>query len=86
MRLPSLYTFYKEHHACYECRKMFRRPVTAELALPHPKGEAMARCPECRRPMHNVGKGFRPPKRSDLKAWKRLQEDGSRFCGWHNRW
>lgn len=66
---------YKEHFACFSCRKMFRRPESHELACP-PAAESapVARCPECREPMVNLGKDFKTPKRSRVEVWQVVEQ------------
>jgi hypothetical protein len=40
-------------------------------------------CPECKSPMKEMGRDFKPPKRRNVKAWKKLAESGQTFysCG-----
>jgi hypothetical protein len=93
VRLPSLYGFYKEHLACFRCRKMFKRTSWSDLTAREqakydgPLGYlASLRCPACGGPVRDMGKGFRPPRKSDVKAWRELERSGELFPGWHNRW
>lgn len=65
---------YSHHFACFACRKMFKRHAD--------KIEGAALCPQCRTPMTNMGIGFRPPKSSDVKAWREVERQakaGRRF-------
>ena len=50
--------YYKTHFVCFDCRKGFKRHCRAREAL----------CPQCRKPMKDMGKGFRVPKKSS-KWW-----------------
>ena len=87
---------YKVHYACFECRKVFRRPSPWELLVQDGleqtyrqlrAGGSEARnrrlaaleakyfgraqvCPDCRRPLANVGMDLRTPKRSDVRQWR----------------
>jgi hypothetical protein len=64
---------YKEHYACFGCRKMFRRPSARELAHPPSEGEApVAPCPQCTLPMVNLGLDFKAPRQGDREQWKAL--------------
>src|SRR5262245_2309287 len=63
---------YKEHFVCFHCRKMFKKPSFAEIhpsQRPATYAEYLPQCPECGKSMHNMGKEFEPPRRSDLRAW-----------------
>ncbi len=88
------YDNYKEHWACFHCRKMVRRPSWHQLwrqARTEYKSYAdylkhgTASCPVCGQTMKNMGKGFRPPKQKDVKQWKALEnvsQSKKRFPGW----
>jgi predicted nucleic acid-binding Zn-ribbon protein len=51
-------------HACFACRKVFKKPGYPEQLFP---------CPECGAPMHMMGKAFRAPKQSNTNQWKKAQ-------------
>lgn len=78
---------YKQHFACFGCRKMFRQPPLDELAVPLPTGaERVVSCPECGERMHNLGLDFKAPKQRDVEQWEKvrlLHAHGIRFnsCG-----
>lgn len=96
MSSPSVYEHYKEHFACFHCRKMLRRTswfqLTQEVREQHKSYSSYLRqatmaCPHCGQTMYNMGKGFRPPKQKALRGWKALEksaQSGERFTGW--RW
>lgn len=76
---------YKEHFACFECRKAFKQPFArnAELA-PHQGYTAL--CLQCRTPMAALGLDFKAPAQRDVMQWRkveRLYELGIAFhsCG-----
>src|SRR5262249_17934972 len=77
-------TNYKNHYACFPCRKAFNRRPTAEA---DPAGDDHpARYPKCSLLMANMGLDFAPPAMGDTKAWiaaERLYEVGETFhsCG-----
>src|SRR5262245_24390765 len=53
-----------EHWVCFECRKMFKRPFRAENDGLDPTAPARPYvCPQCRKPMINMGLYFEPPRR-----------------------
>jgi hypothetical protein len=58
-------------HACFDCRKSWKRP-----------GEQEHLCPECKTPLAMMGRTFRVPPRSKLDQWekvRRLWDAGFRF-------
>jgi len=58
---------YKPRLACFGCRKAFRRRLKADV---DPAGEEhVATCPQCARPMADLGLDFHPPPTSARKAW-----------------
>jgi hypothetical protein len=61
---------YLMQHACFECRKAFKRYVTYgpnEEPLPEPL------CPECGRTMEEMGRAFKAPKQDDIKQWRKVE-------------
>ena len=67
---------YKQHFVCFGCRKMFKKPPAAEqseFARASTHEEYRPTCPECRQPMHNMGREFEPPRRNDVKAWREVE-------------
>lgn len=69
----ALFGPYKEHYACFSCRKMFRRPSRHGLLYPPPVGQVpVAPCPDCGQPMRDMGRDFKAPKRSDVEQWKKV--------------
>lgn len=60
------------HWACFACRKSFAKD---ENATPR-------KCPECARPMTDMGAFFEPPRKLNVKRWnvmKVLADNGYRF-------
>ena len=72
---------YKNHFACFGCRKMFRKPPSQDLpeAIRKPY---VPECPECRLPMHNMGKAFTPPRQNKVKLWREIE---SKYWEWHRK-
>ena len=67
---------YRSHYACIDCCKSFKQDPLND-ALPHS-------CPNCSGKLHDMGRNFRPPKKTDKKAWevaRRLYAAGFRFFG-----
>jgi tRNA(Ile2) C34 agmatinyltransferase TiaS len=93
---PGVYELYKEHFACFKCRKMFKqtawRGLEESLRLQFKDYQDFihnyqAPCPQCGQPMPNMGKGFRPPQQKEVKEWLQLEEkakQGIKFYGF--RW
>lgn len=60
------------HWACFDCRKSFAKE---ESASPR-------KCPECAKPMTDMGAFFEPPRKLSVKRWtvmKVLADAGYRF-------
>jgi hypothetical protein len=67
---------YLSHFACFDCRKSFKQDPLDE-SLSHT-------CPDCTEALHDMGRNFRPPKKTDKKSWevaRRLYDAGFRFFG-----
>jgi len=85
----AMYGPYKEPFACFDCRKVFKQ--TNRWTLPEdqqlkPGEERICKCPQCGKPMADMGHDFKAPKQSDIKQWKKLRilfEHGFTFhsCG-----
>lgn len=64
---------YKNHFACFKCRKAFSRMTTQV-------------CPHCGSEIHAMGRDFKAPRRRNIRQWrkvKKLYRNGVRFssCG-----
>lgn len=71
----AMYGPYKNHYACFSCRKMFRKHATGP-----------SKCPQCGGTMHPMGLDFKAPPVSNTKAWeavRTLYRNGIRYssCG-----
>ncbi|MGB1295550.1 MAG: hypothetical protein ACPG6V_08720 [Flavobacteriales bacterium] len=66
---------YKEHYACFECQKTFKRKLLSDVkeGISMHETENPAKCPECGDWMASMGKDFKSPKKTDSKAWKHLK-------------
>ena len=86
---------YKRHFACFGCRKGFKRPLDHTGTAPTDP----APCPDCGRPMADMGLDFKTPPRDDAEQWAvvehlfRLGFDhhscgcGARYnCSFPSRW
>ncbi len=71
-----------EHLVCFSCRKQFRKPsrwnsIQRERRLyPAEVKENLIKvypCPECKNPMVNMGRCFRPPRCADKRSWEQMQ-------------
>ncbi len=73
------------HHVCFDCRKTFKKPASTVGGWAV-LGDATYPCPDCKKPMQPIGKNFRAPKQTDLRAWRiaeRLFQAGFRFNSSH---
>lgn len=61
---------YKEHYACFACRKSWK-PLRA--AAPGTAPPSAGVCPECAGPTAAMGLDFQPPRRVDRKAWRAVE-------------
>ncbi len=63
------------HWACFDCRKSFAKEPVGKEGTPR-------KCPECAKPMTDVGAYFEPPRKLNVKRWavmKVLADSGYRF-------
>ncbi len=66
------YAVYKNHFACFACRKGFKRRQVHDWPdhlKPAEDELERAVCPECKQSMVNMGTDFKPPKQSDIEHW-----------------
>lgn len=62
---------YKDHFACFDCQKTFKRKLY--INLKKGKENSPAKCPQCAAPMASMGKDFKSPKKKDDNAWQHLK-------------
>ena len=80
---------YKEPFACFDCRKSFKQTSRWELPedqRPEKGQPRIVLCPQCAKPMADMGLDFKAPKKSDEEQWKKVEllyNAGFRFdsCG-----
>lgn len=84
---------YRDHFACFECRKAFKYwqwGITDEENFGHKQQlQSVPRdivCPDCSRPMVDMGLDFKAPPKNDADAWeimRALYDHGFNFssCG-----
>lgn len=82
---------YRDHFACFRCRKAFKHwqwedcaegAWAAKSRLHHVPREIV--CPDCARPMIDMGLDFKAPPKSEHEAWEILEvlyENGFTFEG-----
>lgn len=49
-------------HACFQCRKSWKV-----------KRDTGSVCPQCASPLHEMGRSFKAPKRTDDEQWQKVQ-------------
>ena len=67
---------YKEPFACFDCRKVFKQTSRWELSdhfKPKPGEERVCKCPQCGKPMADMGHDFKAPKHKDVKQWEKVR-------------
>lgn len=78
-------TVFRDRMACLDCRKAFRvRPASQwkDVDVRYGDSPRVAVCPDCGKPMSDMGADFMAPPRRSLKAWAALRvcvEAGIRF-------
>ena len=63
-------------YACFDCRKSWKHSPAVEAV-----------CPQCARPLKEMGRSFKAPRQSDQKQWEKVQrlwEGGFRFSSLGN--
>ena len=68
------------HFACFACRKTFKQIGSSNWDSNVP--ERPFPCPECKEPMARMGRHFKAPRRSAVRAWKEVEHlylQGERF-------
>jgi len=50
-------------HACFQCRKVFRKPLSTQVRL----------CPQCAGALVTLGRKFHTPKSTDVAQWRKAQ-------------
>jgi len=82
---------YRDHFACFDCRKAFKywqweecdeTTFRTKQRLEHVPREIV--CPDCSKPMTDMGLDFKAPRKSDIEAWKILEilaQNGFTFHG-----
>ena len=51
--------------ACFACRKSFKKDISDPRYTPI--------CPECKEPLHALGRYFRAPRKADRTQWKKVE-------------
>jgi NAD-dependent SIR2 family protein deacetylase len=67
---------YKVPFACFDCQKVFKQTNLLELPKnqqPQPGESRICKCPQCGKPMSNMGHDFKAPKQNDLKQWEKVR-------------
>jgi len=61
----------KKHFACFNCRKCFKQPGSAEWEAP--EKHRPFPCPDCREPMCDLGSDFKAPRQRDARQWLKVE-------------
>jgi hypothetical protein len=82
----KLDAFEKLQHAFH--RKELREALEKKLgtsieAMRLEMRDIVSRCPQCRAPMADLGLDFKPPRESNVKAWKRIAAMYRLGHAWH---
>lgn len=82
----SIYGPYKDHYACFSCRKSFKQAARSRLQLAADEPAPAIKCPQCAEPMAGMGLDFKAPKKGAIDQWKKVEllfQNGFTFysCG-----
>jgi hypothetical protein len=61
------------HHVCFDCRKAFKKPASTQNGWVVRAGHVYP-CPNCKKPMAQLGKNFRAPRQENIRAWHLLEK------------
>lgn len=65
---------YKDHFACFACRKTYRKawsaPERGRFATGEDYDDARSVCPQCAGRMAKMGLDFKAPPQRDVEAWR----------------
>jgi hypothetical protein len=60
-------------HACFSCRKVFKKPTPYASAVARGTAARTSRCPQCSAALVNMGHKFRAPPMDDVGEWQRIE-------------
>ena len=72
MRWEYRTRLHKQHFACFQCRKAFKRRWPCDYL---PRGVLASRpfpCPQCGQPMNDMGVDFKAPPQNDQRQWLKV--------------
>ena len=78
---------YKSNDACFDCRKAFKRTNEEEWPAHLQLGDSEqvpAPCPQCGKPMADLGLDFKPPPRKDIEHWRVVEFLFRHGVGYHS--
>ncbi len=70
------------HEVCFSCRKSWAPRVERGRVLVWSDDRV---CPDCGKPLLGLGLRFKPPKRQNVREWRRLEAlavAGEKFVKW----
>jgi len=67
-----MYGPYKQHYACFDCRKGFKWPQDEHWYPPADSPESV-KCPQCGKPMASMGLDFQVPPQKDTRQWEKVR-------------
>lgn len=82
---------YRDHFACFACRKTFKYwqwepcdeiAFNTKQRLDHVPREII--CPDCAKPMIDMGLDFKAPRKTDVTAWQILELLAQNGFTFHN--
>ncbi len=64
---------YKEHWACFTCRKGFKQRAWADIPKNDRTESRYVKCPNCGKLMRNLGLDFKAPSQKDREQWQKVE-------------
>ena len=71
----GIYGPYKQHYACFDCRKAFKQLPDCDLpdhVVQERAEDHTVKCPDCGSPMNSMGPDFKAPRKTDKKQWAKV--------------
>ena len=76
---------YSLHYACFSCRKMFNKPPWTRRHDRKGASVNVVSCPQCGASLHNMGREFKPPRRSAIRQWRKVEMLFQRGYRWETQ-
>ena len=72
MRWEYRTRYHKQHFACFQCRKAFKRRWPSDYLARGDLDNRPFACPQCGQPMNDMGVDFKAPPRNARRQWLKV--------------